>query len=56
MASSRTRCLSVDEVGFFEGAEKLLEVWFLLSPEPRQSLGDSSKMGLRVIPAAKLPW
>jgi S-adenosylmethionine decarboxylase len=54
MASSRTRCLSVDEVGFFEGAEKLLEVWFLLSPEPRQSLGDSSKMGLRVIPRLEL--
>lgn len=52
MASSRTRCVSVNEVGFFEGAEKLLEVWFmLLDSESRQPLGgESVKKGLRIIP------
>ena len=52
MASSRTRCVSVNEVGFFEGAEKLLEVWFmLLDSESRQPFaGEPVKRGLRIIP------
>jgi len=39
------RRFSVEEVGFFEGAEKLLEMWFLL-PETQEE----SSRGLRVIP------
>ena len=39
------RRFSVEEVGFFEGAEKLLEMWFLLP-----GTEEASSMGLRVIP------
>ena len=55
--TERTRKLSsisVNDVGFFEGAEKLLEVWFYLGPEgspkrPQNSV-PGAKKGLRVIP------
>lgn len=52
-------CFSVDDVGFFEGPEKLLEMWFHLPPlspaecisttdlEPRSS---NISSGLRIIP------
>jgi S-adenosylmethionine decarboxylase len=59
--TERTRKLSsisVDDVGFFEGAEKLLEVWFYLdpagSPESLQNSEPGAKKGLRVIPRGKL--
>ena len=60
--TARTRKLStisVEDVGFFEGAEKLLEMWFCLgterSREPgggagRQLLEAEKGSGLRVIP------
>ncbi len=49
------RTFSVDEVGFFEGPEKLLEVWFDLCPlEDRSVISTDLDMyyekGLRVIP------
>ena len=45
--------ISVEDVGFFEGAEKLLEVWFHLNPEgirEPQTLDPEEKKGLRLIP------
>lgn len=44
-AAFRTRKFSVDDVGFFEGTEKLLEVWFEFS----SSESDATR-GLRAIP------
>lgn len=58
------RRFSVDDVGFFEGPEKLLEVWFHLPPQAPTEVelttqGDQEKMkyssrdvnaGLRIIP------
>lgn len=44
----RGRSYSVQEVGFFEGAEKLLEVWFDLSRDPQPR--DACSEGLRTIP------
>lgn len=47
--------ISVEDVGFFEGAEKLLEMWFSLQPRGHGDIkhGRSSKeleRGLRIIP------
>ena len=39
-AGTRTRRPSAEDVGFFEGAEKLLEVWFAF---------DASSPGLKLI-------
>ena len=41
----RKRTFSVQDVGFFEGAEKLLEMWFDF---PQHKNG--AALGLRVIP------
>ena len=41
---------SLDDAGFFEGAEKLLEVWFYLDPERSREPQLVEKKGLRVIP------
>ena len=50
----KTNCLSVDDVGFFEGPEKLLEMWFHLFPQGTTNHGvssvDSNSSGLRIIP------
>ena len=48
--TTRTRTLSVEDVGFFEGAEKLLEVWFQLDPEGHVGAENNTKKGLRLIP------
>lgn len=46
------RRFSVDDVGFFEGTEKLLEMWFDLS-----TLEEDSTRGLRDIPKlVKRKW
>lgn len=48
--------ISVEDVGFFEGAEKLLEVWFNLNPQVSRERGSKqmeepgAKRGLRIIP------
>lgn len=52
--------ISVEDVGFFEGAEKLLEVWFNLNPQVSRERGSKqmeepgAKRGLRIIPRSKL--
>ena len=56
--TARSRALSVDDVGFFEGAEKLLEVWFRLDPRGEDGgaagAGSGARSGLRVIAREKL--
>lgn len=44
-SNSVTRVFSVEEVGFFEGAEKLLEMWFNLPGSQERS-----SLGLRAVP------
>ena len=44
-SNSHTRVFSVEEVGFFEGAEKLLEMWFDLPGSQ-----EGSSRGLRAVP------
>ena len=44
-SNSVTRVFSVEEVGFFEGAEKLLEMWFDLPGSQ-----EGSSLGLRAVP------
>lgn len=50
---------SVNEVGFFEGPEKLLEIWFVLTPRgpaevrstsPGENSRNDPAEGLRIIP------
>ena len=52
-------CFSVDDVGFFEGPEKLLEMWFHLPPlSPAEHIStvdletrsSNISSGLRIIP------
>lgn len=57
MTARKPSTISVEDVGFFEGAEKLLEIWFLLDPQEtaqykRLELG--AKRGLRTIPRYSL--
>lgn len=58
-AKAHVNCFSVDDVGFFEGPEKLLEMWFHLPPlSPAEYISTidletrSSNIhsGLRIIP------
>ena len=44
-SNSVTRVFSVVDVGFFEGAEKLLEMWFDLPGSQ-----EGSSLGLRAVP------
>ena len=49
------RGLSVNDVGFFEGPEKLLEMWFRLQPQSSTNCDstndlETSNSGLRIIP------
>lgn len=52
-------CFSVDDVGFFEGPEKLLEIWFHLPPPSPakyistidcETRSSNISSGLRIIP------
>lgn len=51
--SERKTSISVEDVGFFEGAEKLLEMWFYLSAgesEDGHTCSQAQNKGLRLIP------
>ena len=58
-AKTQINCFSVDDVGFFEGPEKLLEMWFHLPPLipaeyipsiDRETRSSNISSGLRIIP------
>lgn len=42
--TGKLKHFSADEVGFFEGPEKLLEIWFDLGPEESKGLRIISKL------------
>lgn len=54
--SRKPSTISVEDVGFFEGAEKLLEIWFLLDPREtsHKHSEPGAKRGLRTIPRYSL--
>lgn len=47
--SRKPSTISVEDVGFFEGAEKLLEIWFLLETAHYKHGEPGTKRGLRTI-------